>query len=215
MSVSGKQQQASKAICNIVLVIGVSYGMKGTVIDVLNNAMKNLLPELSDVSEAVQDISIKLSVLSFSDEARWMFDAPIDASTFHWANLYAGGGSCFGSACAELDDKLSCSGFFSGESEYLAPIIALFMKDNPTDDFADAFESLKKNKLFQQAIKTAVAIGNRIDCDLLAEFTGDPSKVSHRFDSNSFMRFVQFAELKERQEEDVGKSESIFDDEAW
>ena len=155
----------------LFFVVDTSGSMQGTKIGAVNTAIREVLPELKDAGGS--DIDLKVACLTFSSGCKWMYSTPIASDSFQWTNVDADGVTDLGSACRELNDKLSKNGFLKAPSGSVAPVIFLLSDGEPTDDFESGINLLQQNNWFKHGIKVAVAIGDDAKKDVLAKFTGN------------------------------------------
>ena len=155
----------------LFFVVDTSGSMQGTKIGAVNTAIREVLPELKDAGGS--DIDLKVACLTFSSGSKWMYSTPIASDSFQWTNVDADGVTDLGSACRELNDKLSKNGFLKAPSGSVAPVIFLLSDGEPTDDFESGINLLQQNNWFKHGIKVAVAIGDDAKKDVLAKFTGN------------------------------------------
>lgn len=159
-------------------LIDTSSSMAGSKIGAVNDAMENVMPIISEISDENSDAEIKIAVLDFSSEVKWLYDEPKIVSNFQWRNVNADGLTSFGDACLKLESKLHReSGFMQSASGSYAPTIILMTDGEPTDNYQVGLEKLKKNNWFKSAIKFAIAIGDDANKDVLVEFTGNRETV--------------------------------------
>ncbi|MBR1823814.1 MAG: hypothetical protein IJ779_06225, partial [Ruminococcus sp.] len=90
----------SKKSLVIFFLIDTSGSMRGTKMGELNPVMEELIPEIRRVGEA--DTDVKLAVLTFSTDVKWMYSQPIDIEDFEWTRLNAEGVTSMGAAFKEL-----------------------------------------------------------------------------------------------------------------
>ena len=88
----------------IFFLIDTSGSMKGKKMGELNTVMEELIPEIRKVGEA--DTEVKVAVLTFSTDVRWMYSAPIPIEEFEWARLRASGVTSLGAAFKELNTSI-------------------------------------------------------------------------------------------------------------
>ena len=74
-----------------------SGSMDGAKISALNDSMENIIVDLQE--KASNGNTIKLSVLSFAKNVRWMYETPINILNFNWKPLTASGMTSLGKAC--------------------------------------------------------------------------------------------------------------------
>lgn len=156
-------------------VVDTSDSMTGDKISTVNKAIREVIPELKDISENNADVQIKIATLSFSTGAYWKDSAPIAAENFQWNDLDANGVTSLGEACMQLNEKLSRKEFMSDAG--VAPAVFLFSDGELTDNYQHGLEKLKQNNWFKKAKKIAIAIGNDANQKVLAEFAGNSEAV--------------------------------------
>jgi uncharacterized protein YegL len=169
-----------------------SGSMYGGKIGAVNDAIRNVLPIVSEISEDNPDAEIKIAALTFSNGCEWIYPEPRLAADFEWEDQTAGGGTDLGDACCELASKLSQShGFMKSGSGSYAPVLILLSDGGPTDDFDAGMEKLKNNNWYKSAIKVAIAIGDDADVDVLAKFTGNIERVIKVHDIESLKKVIR------------------------
>jgi len=162
--------QERKTLLPIFFVIETSGGMAGERIAIINIAMEKVIQSLK--REILYDTQIRLSVLGFSSLSKWYLSS-VDIEYIKWENLYASGTADFGCACRELNKILLADAEHVTSSTCISsPIIILISLRDPTDDFINDLETLKKNHIFNHSLKAAIAMDDDTNIDLLAIFTG-------------------------------------------
>ena len=131
----------------LFFVVDTSGSMQGTKIGAVNTAIREVLPELKDAGGS--DIDLKVACLTFSSGCKWMYSTPIASDSFQWTNVDADGVTDLGTACRELNDKLSKNGFLKAPSGSVAPVIFLLSDGEPTDDFESGINLLQQNRRIQ------------------------------------------------------------------
>ena len=171
-------EKLPRRVMPLFFVVDTSGSMDGNKIASLNTAVREVLPDLDEISKNNSDALIKVAALEFSSDARWMYDGLQEASAFQWQDMKASGMTSFGASCTELNKKLSQSkGWMAEPTGMRAPAIILLSDGGPTDAWEHPLETLKQNKWFKTACKIAIAIGDDADKDVLAEFTGSREAV--------------------------------------
>ena len=181
----------------LFFVIDQSGSMAGENIGIVNNTIREVIPELKTVGGA--DVDLKIAVLLFSSGYQWMHTEPVPAESFVWNTIQANGATDFGKACNELNNKLSRSGFLKSPSGSVAPAIFLMSDGQPTDDYKESLEKLKNNSWFKHAIKIAVAIGEDADSNALAEFTGTSEAVVTTHTGEDLRKMIRFVSITSTQ----------------
>jgi len=165
-----------RRVMPLFFLIDTSESMAGTKIGAVNDAIRNVLPMIGEISEENPDAEIRVATLLFSRGARWVYDEPRLTSDFVWPEVSAEGSSSdLGAACRELCSMLS--GSFFKKLPIFAPVILLVSGSRPTDDFDAGLEVLKENRIFRKAIRAAIAVGEDTDREALARFTGSGETV--------------------------------------
>jgi uncharacterized protein YegL len=180
----------------LFFVVDTSGSMSGAKIGTVNTAIENVLPELKDISEGNADAQIKIAALRFSSGAEWIYDAPIEAETFRWNYVDAGGVTDLGAACEKLNEKLSRKAFMSDVTGSFAPAIFLMSDGEPTDNYQRGLDKLKNNNWFKKAIKVALAIGNDANKRVLEEFTGNSEAVLVAHTPEALRSMIRFVSVR-------------------
>ena len=179
----------------LFFLVDTSGSMEGSKIGVLNSAIEEVIPEIREISSENADALIKIAVLEFSDNAKWLTSAPMDVSDYSWNYLNAGGFTTFGAACRELNAKLSRDAFMNDVAGSYAPAIFLLSDGEPTDEYMDSLAELKNNNWFKKAIKAAVAIGDDANRDVLKEFTGSMESVLTAHSPEALRKVIRFVSV--------------------
>jgi len=175
-------------------MIDTSGSMGGTSIGQVNDAMREVIPDLKDISDENADAKIKLAVMTFDSNVNWITPSPVDLENFKWSNLDAGGVTVLGEACKELNTKLSRDSFLQDAVGVYAPVILLISDGSPTDDFKSGLAELQQNKFFKNAIKVALGV-EEADMDLLSEFTGNKELAIYLKDKTMLKKLIRFVSV--------------------
>ena len=181
----------SMRVMTLFFLVDTSGSMDGKKIGQVNEAIRNVIPEIQKISDGNADAEIKISVLRFSTVAEWV-SPPEPVANFHWRDLDADGTTALGDACEKLNEKLSKSGFMSAAAGSFAPAIFLMSDGDPTDEYASKLAKLKANPWFKAGVKAAIAIGNDANEDVLAEFTGSREAVVKVHTPEALGRLISF-----------------------
>ena len=106
-------EKIARKLLPIIYVIDTSGSMTGDRISSVNEAMNDTVDVLKEVSENNPTAELKVGVLQFDSNARWVTNGLIFMEDYFWNDLEAGGLTTLGAALDELDKKLSRSAFFS------------------------------------------------------------------------------------------------------
>lgn len=202
----------------LFFLVDTSGSMYGEKIGSLNEAVRETIPDLNDLSVSNPDAAIKIAALQFDSEVKWLYPQPIEAEKFQWNNLQADGLTSLGAALDELNGKLSKSQFMKEAAGSYAPVIILLSDGGPTDDFDAALERIKKNNWFKHAIKVAIAIGNDADKNVLAQFAGTSEAVFEVHNKAALRAIIKFVSVTSSQVnskssgvEDASKQQKVIE----
>ena len=183
----------------LFFLVDTSGSMYGEKIGSLNDAIRETVPDLKDLSDGNPDAAIKIAVLQFDTDVRWLYPQPIESGDFRWNDLEARGLTSLGTALRELDGKLSKSQFLQEAAGSYAPVIILLSDGGPTDDFESGLNKIKQNNWFKHAIKVAIAIGNDADKNVLAQFTGNSEAVIEVHNKSALKAIIKFVSVTSSQ----------------
>ncbi len=183
----------------LFFLIDKSSSMQGSKIDAVNDAVREVLPIIDEISVTNPDAEIKVASLEFSNGVNWLYDEPRPTTDFTWLDVQASGCTALGRACSELNSKLSRNGFMKSASGSYAPAIILLSDGAPTDNFQSGLAELKNNNWFKSAIKVAIAIGDDADQNVLAEFTGTPEAVFTAHNVNALKNLIRIVAITSSQ----------------
>lgn len=158
--------------------------MRGARIGAVNDAIRNVLPELKKRERGNTAAEIRIAVLEFSTRANWRTLSPEPVSTFQYQDIEnVGGGTNYGTAFAALNEKLSRKQFLNATAGAYTPLI-IFMTDGKPSDmglYKEELERLKQNKWFQYSTRAGIAIEEGAlspECKrVLMEFTENDKNV--------------------------------------
>lgn len=201
----------------LFFIVDTSGSMAGDKIGSLNDAIRETVPDLRDLSSNNPDAAIKVAALQFDTNVRWLYPQPIDSKNFQWNDLQVGGLTSLGAALEELNAKLSKSQFLQEAGGSFAPVIILLSDGLPTDNYKKELETIKQNNWFKHAIKIAIAIGNGADKDVLTEFTGNNEAVLEVHNRSTLKSIIKFVSVTSSQVnskssgvEDSSKQEKVI-----
>ena len=183
----------------LFFLVDTSGSMSGDKIGSLNDAIRETVPDLKDLSSGNPDAAIKIATLQFDTDARWLYPQPIDSEDFVWNDLRVGGLTSLGNALHELNSKLSKEQFLQEAAGSYAPVIILLSDGGPTDDYKRELDNIRQNNWFKHAIKIAIAIGNDADKNVLSEFTGNNEAVIEVHNKSALKTIIKFVSVTSSQ----------------
>ncbi len=179
----------------LFFLVDTSGSMSGDKIGAVNEAIREVIPEIKEISAENADALIRIAVLEFSTGARWLYNSPIDSELFTWNDLETGGLTDMGEAFKILNEKLSQNHFMADDIGSFAPAIFMMSDGEPTDDYKKRLVELKLNKWFKVAIKVAVAIGTDANTQILKEFSGSDECVLTVRSPQALRKMIRFASV--------------------
>lgn len=183
----------------LFFLVDTSGSMDGDKIGSVNDAIRETVPDLQDLSDSNPDAAIKIAALQFDSEVCWLYPQPIDSADFRWSDLRSNGLTCLGEALMELNTKLSKTQFLQEAAGSFAPVIILLSDGGPTDNYKKALDSIQQNNWFKHAIKIAIAIGNDADKNVLTAFTGNSEAVIEVHNRSALKAIIKFVSVTSSQ----------------
>ena len=181
---------------NVIFVIDNSGSMQGEKIGAVNNAIRDVMSIMPDIQDDTGDATIKISAMTFSDDAKWVYSEPKTIEEFKWRDIGTEGATNLSAAYDELSRYL-CKRENGGKMPDLggvAPIIILMTDGMPTSyDWEKHLSDLKKKGWFKVALKYAIAIEVNTDeaRDVLSKFTGNPETVLTVYTAEALRRVIK------------------------
>ncbi len=200
MGVLDSAESVPRRTMTMFFMIDTSGSMEGSKIGAVNSAMEDVMPIIGDISENNPDAEIKIAVLDFSSEVKWLYDEPKTANNFQWRDVDADGLTSLGDACLKLEEKLhKNSGFMKSASGSFAPTIILMSDGEPTDNYQVGLNKLKSNNWFKAGLKFAIAIGDDANKDVLEEFTGSKEAILTVHNTEALKKIIRMVSVTSSQ----------------
>ncbi|MBO5817710.1 MAG: VWA domain-containing protein [Paludibacteraceae bacterium] len=192
-------EEVPRRTMTLFFLVDKSGSMQGNKIASVNDAIRNIIPVLRDISDNNPDAEIKIATLEFASDCQWMYGEPQSLNEFRWLDIRADGWTAMGEACLELNAKLSRKGFMKSASGSYAPVVILLSDGAPTDDFDKGIAALRENPWFKNSIRIAIAIGNDANYDVLKEFTGNPEAIYEAYNTDALKHIIRIAAVTSSQ----------------
>jgi uncharacterized protein YegL len=186
----------SRQELNVIFVIDNSGSMEGEKIGAVNNAIRDVMSIMPDIQDDTSDALIKISAMTFSDDAKWVYPEPKTIEEFKWHDIGTESATNLSAACDELS-RFLCKRENGGKMPDLggvAPIIILMTDGMPTsNDWRDRLADLSKKGWFKVALKYAIAIKVESDeaRDVLSAFTGNPETVLNVYSAEALRKVIK------------------------
>ena len=175
-------------------LIDTSGSMEGRSIAAVNDAMREVLPDIQDISNNNADAKIKLAVMSFSSGTNWETTEPQELDSYRWKDLEAGGVTDMGAAFRELNSKLDRNAFLQDPAGVKMPVIILISDGEPTDDFREGLNVLQQNKWYKRSIKVALGVDDA-NMDVMKEFTGSCESAIYLRDKSNLKKLIRIVSV--------------------
>lgn len=186
----------AKQELNLIFVIDNSGSMQGEKLGAVNNAIRDVMAIMPEIQDDTADALIKVSALTFSNDAKWVYQEPKTVEEFVWKDVSADGGTNLSGAYDSLTDFLRKKANGGGMPDIggVAPIIILMTDGMPTSyDWEDHLMTLKKRGWFKVALKYALAIGIDTEeaMDVLVKFTGNSETVLKVYSAEALRKVIK------------------------
>lgn len=183
----------------VFFVVDVSGSMRGARIGAVNDAIRNLLPELKKKEATNTSAQIKIAILEFSGRAQWKTPSPQPVSDFifHDIEVSQSGGTNYGAAFEQLNEKMSSKEFLNSASGSYTPLVIFLTDGKPSDIglYPEQLEKLRHNTWFNYATKVAIAIekdaADPACRKALIAFTGNEKMVLEAKDTNILAKQIE------------------------
>ncbi len=180
----------------IFYILDTSGSMSGQPIATLNTAMEETLQVLKDVAADNADAQLKIAVLEFNSNCKWMNPAgPEYVEDFLYTDLTAGGATNIGGALTELDKRLHQDGFMKSMTGAYLPIFIFMTDGHPTDNYKKALEKINGNRWFKRGCRIGFAVGDTADAGMIANICGSAEAVVQTNDLALFARLLKVASV--------------------
>ena len=137
---------------NVIFVIDNSGSMQGEKIGAVNNAIRDIMSIMPDIQDDTGDATIKISAMTFSDDAKWIYSEPKTIEEFKWRDIGTEGATNLSAAYDQLSSWLSkkSGGGQMPDIGGVAPILILMTDGLPTSyDWEEHLAALKKKGWFR------------------------------------------------------------------
>lgn len=168
----------------VFFVVDVSGSMRGARIGAVNDAIRNVIPELKKREKNNTAAEIHIAVLEFSTNTNWRTAAPQPVATYQYQDIVdVGGATNYGKAFSALNEKMSSKQFLKSTAGAYMPLV-IFMTDGKPSDmglYGQELERLRHNNWFKNSTRAGIAIEEGAlseECKrVLGEFTGNEDNV--------------------------------------
>ena len=171
-------------------MVDCSGSMYGEKIGIVNNTIQECIPQMRSAAENNPNAQLMIRALQFSTGASWITTNPIPVEDYSWETMDAEGLTSLGKAFDLLAAQLSIPPM---PERALPPVVVLLSDGQPTDDYKESLEALKKLPWFRKAVKIAISIGQDADDDVLLEFAGNKELVLQANNATALAKMIKWA----------------------
>lgn len=138
-----------------ILDASSSMNAKGK-INSVNMLVREAIPLIKDLSSEYPAYSFSMRALTFSSGSSWIDDHFQNIEGYSWEDLTAEGKSDLGAAFKKIEEMLIEDS--QEENPSFSYVFVLITDGFPTDEWISSLDDITKNKLFFNALKTAITI---------------------------------------------------------
>lgn len=151
---------------DFVWILDVSGSMIGDNMQALDYAIEESIPELLRIQNQLNGIVVQVSVLTFSDSAKWIVKQQ-NISDFKWNGVIAEGVTNTSKALKKLYNSIVNKEFKVSENK---PVFILVTDGYSTDNPLPILKKILKESVGKNSVRLSIAIGDDVDTDFLIKF---------------------------------------------
>lgn len=187
--------EMAQRVLDLFLMLDCSGTMRGRKIAILNQIMREILPEWKKLAKQHPSIIHRIRCIAFSDDAWWHIGPePVEVEKVSWKDLPASGATSTGAAIKELvkvipPEKMPEKG--------RAPVMVLASDGLNTDGLAydDAIKKLEKEHWGAKAIRISIGIGDGYDRKQLEKFSNIEDGVLEAKNAVDLKKYLRYATI--------------------
>lgn len=131
-------------------VVNCSGSMYGEKIGIVNNTIQECIPEMRSAADNNPNAQLLIRALQFSSGASWITASSVPVEDYGWEDMDANGLTELGKALDLLAAQL---GMPPMPERALPPVIVLLSDGQPTDDYKQSMDNLKRLPWFRKDCK--------------------------------------------------------------
>jgi uncharacterized protein YegL len=148
-----------KRVMNVFLIVDTSGSMSGDRIGSVNQAIREVIPQLKAVQDGKPGAEIRVALMSFDASAKWITSMPEPVNDFTYANFTANGGTNAGHAFELLSEKMSRKAFMNASGGHYKPLILLLSDGESMGGWESKLDKLRTNSWYKNSARVAIAAG--------------------------------------------------------
>ena len=175
-----------------------SSSMTGDRINSLNQAIKDVLPEIVTASESNAKVDMYMRAIAFASGAQWYVGPePDEAENFVWVDISTGGGTDTASAIDLLSEQLEDHNMPDRGAAPVCILISDGYCTNSEEQYNRAITKLNSIHWGSRAIRIAIGVGNDYSEEQLAKFGNQEPDcgVLNATNSAELIKFIKWASV--------------------
>ncbi|MBP5576014.1 MAG: VWA domain-containing protein [Treponema sp.] len=189
-----KIEGVARKSMTLFFIIDTSSSMEGCSIAAVNDAMREVIPDIQDISDKNPDVRIKLAVMTFANGTKWQTPEPVPFSSYNWTDLSTCGSTEMGEAFKELNSKLDRKEFLADPAGIKAPVMIMISDGEPTDDYKAGLSVLQQNDWYKMGIKIALGVEGAV-MNVLSDFTGSEKTAIYLRDKSQLKELIKIVSV--------------------
>lgn len=203
------QKLSVKPTYQLVLIVANPASMQGAKIESLNSALEELVPEISFVTENNNDIDIRLSVMTVSDNAKWdAFNVQVKKGfSLEYLETSNADEINVARAMALLRRDLIIPNM--SRLDMVRPTVIWFIDNKVTGNYKYQTEINNLFALYKNTMVYGVSIGDSSDNEFFEHICSEVVKVHT---PEALMKFLKFVNLEKTSDEVIKTIDSVLPD---
>jgi uncharacterized protein YegL len=155
---------------HIIFIADCSQSMsRDGKIQALNNALRELLPELKQLGQE-NNFNLLIRAVKFSDDAGWHIEKPTPVEELKWQDIEIEGfQKSIGKGLLLVSKELTTPPM---PKKGYSPVLVLITDGSPTDDFEAGLSDLITQGWGRKSVRFLVPIGSGANVEILQNFIG-------------------------------------------
>jgi uncharacterized protein YegL len=188
-----------------------SGSMSGSKLAILNQAIREVIPEIQDAVANHPHVQVMMRAIKFSDTASWhVGPTPVSIDNFIWDDLNPGGITSTAQAIDMLADELQIEKM----NRRGLPPVCILLSDgfctDPESEYDQAIQKLKSLPWGRKAVRLVIAIGHESEYDereLLKFVSHDEIGVLKAGNPEQLIQYIKWASVTATVGATMGKSQ--------
>jgi len=162
----GFGEGVTRRTLKVFWLVDASTSMRGVKMATLNQAIRDCIPEMIEITEENPEVEMRVNVIEFRNEAKYLH-RDVKIQDFKWTDITAKGKTSTGAALDLLRQELTVEKM---GKRGLPPLMILMSDGGAGDHYDKALKLLIDDKWGERAIRIPIAIGEKCHEDKLLKF---------------------------------------------